>query len=538
MTTAEIKELLGRVEFSAETPIGFIEVGVASKPPAGYPEDTPDSIYREATIVYVGDHASAKHGVVPVREKHIDRVVEYHNSRMQKVKRFVSGPVPVHLLPPIQLDHSKKSIHTIGRLVGEVWKGSHQKILSDGSFVPALKGVMNILGRRNVTACKDGRMASISGGIDFDIGKIWEITIAPFAAAEEASLLNGTTGEEATVKEFILKFLTRVKKLSAKDAETKFESMTDEEKKSLEAEAKKIDDDEAEEKRKKELAGDTTDDGTSQSGETDEQKEARLKKEKEDAEAEKAKELAAATEAERVRQLAAAPPAGAIQLTANVASQVKELCAELRVKSFPAAELSVRRSLIAIRLDAIRRDGRITPVEYGKIDLSRLASSKQETVEAVLKSYEDREPAILAGMYGSVKAANLSEMAALVEMANKKDLEAEVRGDMSSTRTGGAELEGGAAASVAGAGASHDSGIAQLARALDSNQRKVLELVGAGQYKEAIKELAGLAGLQAEEVGPSTSAVELTALASSLSQVQNGFDRLVKLLGPDVVAAQ
>lgn len=142
---------------------------------------------KKCLLVYCGTFQSMD-GEVTIDHEHLTRLAETHNSFLSKLKMAVGGEVPVKHFPPVQLDHSTSAKDTVGRLVGELQLSEHQ--LEDGSKVPALYGTARILGQENVDRVKDGRWVHLSIGADLDTGKLSELTITPFPAAPEASMLS------------------------------------------------------------------------------------------------------------------------------------------------------------------------------------------------------------------------------------------------------------------------------------------------------------------------------------------------------------
>ena len=87
-------------------------------------------------------------------------------------------------------------------------------------------------------------------------------------------------------------------------------------------------------------------------------------------------------------------------------------------------KLAQAKAKLSIRLSSLRAQGKITPAEIKKIDLSKLAASSEEAIELAISTYENREPVIDARIYGSAKGV---EAADLIRLAKEKDLEEETR---------------------------------------------------------------------------------------------------------------
>lgn len=155
--------------------------------PEALPEgqSIPDRLEKEALLVYSGQFESMD-GPVEITDEHIEMLAGNHNSALGKLKRLATGEVPMKAYPPIQLDHSTSAMMTVGRLVGELTVGEQEV---DGVMCKALMGKVRVLGAENVAKVMDGRWTHLSIGADLESGKINELTITPFPAAANASLL-------------------------------------------------------------------------------------------------------------------------------------------------------------------------------------------------------------------------------------------------------------------------------------------------------------------------------------------------------------
>ncbi len=148
--------------------------------------DTEAMIERRAMLVYAGTFQSMD-GEVIVKKSHIHNLVKNHNSLLGKVKRLANGMAAMKNYPPIQLDHSTSARDTIGRLVGDLEVADYED--DEGKKVSAVYGNVRILGKDNVERINDGRWTHLSIGADFEKGSVSELTVTPFPAAKNASLL-------------------------------------------------------------------------------------------------------------------------------------------------------------------------------------------------------------------------------------------------------------------------------------------------------------------------------------------------------------
>lgn len=160
------------------------------------------SLDKPCMLVYTGKFQSMD-GEVEIKDEDIETLASNHNSLFKRLSRMVGGEVHPKYNPPIQLDHSTSARDTVGRLVGEVKVGEHE---IDGKKVKALMGTTRILGKENVERVMDGRWTHLSIGADLEKHSISELTITPFPAAADASLLAkthlGSAKKESSYKDF------------------------------------------------------------------------------------------------------------------------------------------------------------------------------------------------------------------------------------------------------------------------------------------------------------------------------------------------
>jgi len=159
---------------------GSFEDKVVSK------KDDLSQLEKKVMLVYTGKFNSMD-GEVEIKDEDIEKLAANHNGFIANLKRLAAGDIPIKHSPPLQLDHSKSATHTVGRLVGDLEVGEH--VNTEGKF-KALMGTVRVLGKENVEKVLDGRWTHVSIGADLDEHKISELTITPFPAAADASLLS------------------------------------------------------------------------------------------------------------------------------------------------------------------------------------------------------------------------------------------------------------------------------------------------------------------------------------------------------------
>jgi hypothetical protein len=507
--------------------------GQLTAPETSLDGDVPSFLDRPAMLVYAGKFQSMD-GEVEVTEEQIDKLVSLRSSYLSRIKRLATGDIPVHQGSPLQLDHSVSAAATVGRVLGSFSKGLHT--LESGETVPALYcDKVRVLGRENVEKVRDGRWSSVSIGADLDSGLFNELSIVPFPAAANAALLSKGTpmklgaliqklfrlaseqeGEAKADK--LKKRLMDKEKLSAEDAEKKLSEMDDEAKTKLagEMDAEELAASEAEKARLASEQAETARLAAEKDAET-----ARLAKEKTD------KEAADAASA-------------ATRLAAK--TSFITLAKGMKAKS-QGVQLAARKAQLGARLSGLRASAKITPAEIKKIDLDKLAAETDATVDAVFKTYESREPVILAGILGSAKATNLVELSKDLQA---KKLEAETVSNMpflknarlSKDKKGAKLAEGtevvvqpGAQAHVDTTPHTHiDLAMGEIEKMLDNGDHN-----GAKTALRALSEKLKGGGMAAP--GPESAPVgevSMSALAADIKTLHNQFEELVRLVGPNL----
>lgn len=447
-------------------------------------------IERPVLLVYEGEFESMD-GPVSIKQEHLDRLVSNHNSLYGKVKRLAAGDVPARFMPPLQLDHSRSAAVTVGRVPGELSHGTYDDP-TDGKTKKAVYGRVRVLGKENVEKIKDGRYTHVSIGADLEEGKLNELSITPFPAAAMASILSkgkrnlgGHMPKEETKEKTehydmakFKKHLTEVKKMADKDADEHLAKMPDDEKEKL---AKEVD--------------------------------------------------------EHEKMAKPADPMPKQDVTPNMSAEKKakfvQLTADFR-KSYKSTELKAREGKVSARLSKLRASAKITPAEVKKINVTRLAQSNDVTIEAVLKSYEDREPVIPVGLYGSMNATSLAGITKDMQMTA---LEKESRMNMPMKRQTamgeGVDKMPKQDATPNMAGDKPDKMPHQDVTPHMTAMAEVMSHLEKDEKDEAMSKLKAyvdkMAGGYAGPESYEDSEKQMSALAESVNQLHNKFEEFVKL---------
>lgn len=338
-----------------------------------------DVLDRAVMLVYEGTFQSMD-GEVTVTLANLQGLAANHNRNFDALTLAAGADgVKMKDCPPIQLDHSTSAKDTIGRVYGRL---TVAPAIIKGATVMALLGNGRFIGAENVLRAIDGRFTNVSIGADLDTNTLKELSVTPFPAAPHAALL--TQGKPmAFDKEKLKKHLKRSTKCSDDEADKKLAGMDDDEMKKMSEEAdeedKKLAAEEDEEKRK--LAAE---------------------------EDEKKKALAAAEGDKDKDEKLSAATAKITKLTALMGQAKTELAQQ---------RTAMRAAEVGNRLAKLRTTGQMTPAEQktlmAKTDkkasfVSRLAAASDDAQALVFEIMESREPVIIPGQLGSIKAVELS----------------------------------------------------------------------------------------------------------------------------------
>jgi hypothetical protein len=453
---------------------------------------------KRVMLVYSGEFKSLD-GPVIIKDEDIDQLASIHNSFLSKLSRLATGDIPLKHAPPIQLDHSTSARDTVGRLVGDLEVGEFD---DEGTKKKALFGTARILGDENIERVKDGRWTHVSMGADLESHKITELTITPFPAAANASLLSKnptlTQGdnEMPAYKELKCKMeafekckrhLMDKEKLSDEDAEKKLGELDDEAVRKMvaeyDAELARIADEEAK------------------------KKEAELKR------------------------------MGALK---DHKTKLIQLNIDLRGSS-EKIRLAAKKSAISVRLGKLKAAGKITPAEVKKLSLDDMARASDEVLNAQLKSYEERQPVIDVGLYGTVKALTASQLQANLKRLSMEREELQTRLNMPSKRDEALkrlaqiedeEREVNVHIDNVPQG-SHPSEMEGFDMAWDECAKMIGEGKGAEAKERMKKYMGAIVGPRMTESMPvSDSTPEMSALAEDIKKMQTSFEEIVKLAAP------
>lgn len=516
-------------------------IGAFAAPPENVQEQE-NFIDRRALLVYAGDFES-KEGPVRVTDDQVKHLIENHNSTLAKIKRLAAF-TPLRHYPPVQLDHSDSARDTVGRLVGDLEQGEYE--YEDGRKVPAVYGTLRILGKDNVERVKDGRWTHLSLGADFERGHVSELSVTPFPAAADASLL--TTKRDLPIPGHEGLEPTHLAEGSACKACMDKWMHHEKEKGTPHDKAVAIAISECKDKCKtqplehamhdhEKLKGYLTGHKKMSEKEADEHL-SRLSKPEHSEELKKLSmdfdDWAKEEKKEHEKKMSAARD-GITKLTAGFKDSAGK------------ARLQAATGKVITRLSRLRASGKVTPAEIKKMDIAKLAASPDKEIELVLGTYEAREPVIMAGQYGTVKGTDISQLTAKQKQQKMTELEAQTRQNMSLLRGKGAEtkLHGGAGgehtedeATPPAVTTEHEHGHHDAMKHMEHEHEEIHKMYAAGLHHEAkerlkaymAKHLASYSShMEMSDVSNEETEKHLSALAQSVEQMQAQFEEITKL---------
>lgn len=465
--------------------------------------EVPSKLTKRAILCYEGEFESMD-GPVSVSKDALTRLATNHNSKIETLSKLSESEAKNSMkeFPPLQLDHSTSAKDTVGRMTGKLELGPY--VCADGTECLGLYGDVTVLGKENVEKVLDGRWTHLSVGVDFEKGYFSELTITPFPAAPEASMLSklGTVVKRGEIEGFSVVIKEGAKgyfyveidgksygaigsfktaneawqavqrefgkgklssfsrlakqsfmghKIESKDVGNgKWKVLIDGE------ELPAVCESEAEAMAEGRDFIRKNSDKLSQGGSMDKEKlKKHLMDKKEMSEEDADKHLAALSEEDTEKlsaevkeeedKLAAEEEAEKAKLAAEEAekeekekeeklsaarSQLTKLSAGFKA-AHGVSQLAAAKGKILTRLAKLRSEAKITPAEIKKMDLDKLSKEGDKAIDLVLKTYENREPVIMTGVLGSLKADELHTLTGKIRMSR---LEAETRANMSLLR--------------------------------------------------------------------------------------------------------
>jgi hypothetical protein len=495
-------------------------------------------------------------GPVEITEEHIDLLIKNHNEKISRLSTLADGHAFTRSMPPLQVDHSTSAMMTVGRVTGSLSKGIHTN--EDGSVVPAMfASKILILGKENVEKVADGRWANVSIGADLETGILNELSITPFPAAPNATLLKDGKklsnvhskgyykGYDYQVEEQDGKFICYIpneyesgKKNSAKEAVDSMKKFVDEDD---QLSAKKLSEkgEPMHEKLKKHLM-----EKHSLSEEDAEKKAEKMTKklsEKEGNDEEKVKAHLEAMDDEKMSALAAECDEDDKKMADDVKEEDKKLSlrkAEIIKLSkgfnttMKSARLAQKTLELRSKVSALRARAKISPAEQKKINFVKLASMSEESMNAVLKAYEDREPVVDSAQHGTTRAVNLAAFEKKTRLAR---LEAETKKDLGmpmekkdeealSNETPVAPAVPGSETTPHG---SHDENMKSLHSMMEGYDQRDAVMAHVSKMMESYK-------LGSSTEGEEHSEKQMSAIAENMKQLQTQYQGLIMLVGESV----
>lgn len=489
-----------------------------------------DTLDKRVLLCYPGLFASMD-GPVEVTEDNITGLCSNYNSLMQRALRLATGEIHLKECAPVQTDHSASATNTVGRLTGPLETASIE--IPDEGMKLGLFGTLRFIGHENCQRVRDGRWTHVSLGADLDTNKINEISITPFPAAAHAALLSrGVTMAEGEKKQYrdmtdaeleleranVTAIMTPILTQKGPDDEmckmlqTQLDQMQAEFTRRGEEAAKlsAASDDKPKDGDKDEK--DDKDDKAKLAEDEDEEK-------KEGDSKEESTEAVDPIEKKKAAELTATRKQSFIAL----AKGIKGTQASLKLEE--------RKANISVRLSNLRMAAKITPAEQKKIDVVRLASSNDATIDAVLKSYEAREPVIMTGVFSDTRAPEIASLAKDAKKARLSKLEDEAREHMQSVKKTGSRSAKFTTQPDTTQTKQKDAALSEAAAHtgdIHLDLTDCIRLMEDGDYESALSKIRACAQYMAQ-VKMSGSEYTLSAMTSEIEKLRRQSSELMKL---------
>lgn len=113
----------------------------------------------------------------------------------------------------------------------------------------------------------------------------------------------------------------------------------------------------------------------------------------------------------------------------SIGEEFKTLSAKL-VSTSSTAKLARRKGEVMMKLSGMMKAGKLTPAEYKKMDIKKMAALDDGSLEVVMSAIDSMEPKVLAGQTGTKDAVEFSTMATSLKEAEVKRMKSEIRKDL------------------------------------------------------------------------------------------------------------
>lgn len=386
---------------------------------------------RKCLLVTEGTFDSMD-GKVTITPEHLEKLRDVYAKRLE-IALEEKGQLSMADYAPAQVDHSTSSHDTIGRLIGPLYTEIYNDKLT-------LFGTVRFLGTEAVECVSDGRWANLSIGIkSLETCVIDEITITPFPACPSAVVLSRLgKGETMTVKakhlaecqELMRGHMEAMSALLAKHLEEKTQATPEQQEeiaKKHEAEKAELAAKHLKEMEDKQSAFlETMEPKKEEEGDKSGEEPEKKLSEPEPGETQAHEDSESKTQEDKEHK-----DATMSATDSEDKAKFSAMLSGMRTKQ-SAMRLAIKQANVKARLTNLRACAKITPAELKKIDVVKLSAKNDETIDAVLESYANRQPVIHTAIYGTVNAVNPTTVMNAVKKTRMSELEKETRARMTS----------------------------------------------------------------------------------------------------------
>jgi hypothetical protein len=126
----------------------------------------------------------------------------------------------------------------------------------------------------------------------------------------------------------------------------------------------------------------------------------------------------------------------------EIADGMSTLSAGLTATS-SKVKLAAKKAAVTARLSSLMKAGKLTPAEFKKMSIAKLAAMPDEAMNTVVETFEAREPQVTPGQRGTSDAVPFTDLAKGMKKKQVKNLKSETIKDLKKLTGGKIRLKGG-----------------------------------------------------------------------------------------------
>jgi hypothetical protein len=177
-------------------------------------------------------------------------------------------------------------------------------------------------------------------------------------------------------------------------------------------------------------------------------------------------------------------------------------------------EMSAKTAKLKSGFSKLMSAGKLSPAEFKKVELTKLAKLDQESIDSIMSVFEMREPIVKIGQRGTTAAVDFSKLAKGLENRQRARLKSEIAGDFK--RLTGKPL--------AGAEEEEKKEMAEMPEAKEAEAH--LEVAEEPKHQESMAKMAAHLARMGKhlEEGDTEKAKEVHAMLTKMAESAKGTD--------------